>query len=164
MIVVRMLLNSWATLDASVPTLLSRWAWRSWRRRISVSSGGAARTWGPVMGSSPVGGSAIERDEAEDGIGRAERASSSELPAAGSGRSGSSLGGVGFLMDAPDLVGDVADPVGPPGPAGPGQLGDGAVRDPPEAGPIGDIIPRQHVQQDHPDDDPVRDDDHQFPR
>ena len=29
MMVVRMLLNSWAMLDASSPTLLSRWAWRS---------------------------------------------------------------------------------------------------------------------------------------
>src|SRR5687768_14094140 len=136
MIVVRMLLNSWATLDARVPTLLSRWAWRSWSRRSSVSSG-AARTWGPVMGSSPGGRSAIVRGEAEDGIGRAERASSSELNGPVSGPTGSSpwggRRGFGFVMGAADLVGDVADPLGLPGPSGPTQLTDGDVRDPPQA-------------------------------
>src|ERR1700678_3892594 len=39
MIVVRMLLNSWATLEASVPTLLRRWARSNCSRNCSVSDG-----------------------------------------------------------------------------------------------------------------------------
>src|SRR5881396_2292234 len=37
MMVVRMLLNSWATLDARVPTLLKRWARSNCSRNCSVS-------------------------------------------------------------------------------------------------------------------------------
>ena len=65
MIVVRMLLNSWATLEARAPTLLSRWAWSSCWRRTSVSSRGPASISGPVMGSSPGRGRSV--GESADG-------------------------------------------------------------------------------------------------
>src|SRR5436309_129215 len=52
MIVVRTLLNSWATLDARAPTLLSRWACRSCRRSWSASLLGAS-TSSLVMKSPP---------------------------------------------------------------------------------------------------------------
>ena len=49
MMVAMTLLNSCATLDASSPTLLSRWAWSSCWRSESVSLAGAG---GAVWGSS----------------------------------------------------------------------------------------------------------------
>src|SRR5688572_23157382 len=49
MIVVRILLNSWATLEASVPTLERRCARRSCARRWSASE--AVRVSSPIMSS-----------------------------------------------------------------------------------------------------------------
>src|SRR5581483_2565108 len=48
MIVVRMLLNSWATLEASVPTLDRRWARRSCCLSCSASTGAVLRS-SPIM-------------------------------------------------------------------------------------------------------------------
>src|SRR5437870_10235370 len=52
MIVVRILLNSWATLEASAPTLLRRWAcnscWRSWSASVLGTI-----TSSPIMKGSP---------------------------------------------------------------------------------------------------------------
>src|SRR3954452_13350776 len=146
MIVVRMLLNSWATLDARAPTLLSRWAWRSCWRRASVSSAGTVSISGPGMGSSPGRGSSLGTGVTPIGIGRAEEASSSELHAQSCGelpefsgpgsRAGSSAGGAHLLrvMGVGHLVRDVSDPPGPPGPPGPDHVRDRGVRQPPEPG------------------------------
>src|SRR3954470_17295954 len=169
MIVVRMLLNSWATLEARAPTLLSRCACRSCWRRASVSSRGPASISGPGMGSSPGRGRSVEGALTGDGIGRAEAASSFELcgPAAekspGFKWEGSRTGGVGVggsgggffgLMGVAYLVRDVADPHYPPRPPGPRHLADRGVRDSPEPGPVGRIIPRDHRQQEHANHDP----------
>src|SRR5687768_5808974 len=170
MIVVRMLLNSWATLEARAPTLERRWAWRSCWRRTSVSSDGAASVSGPGMGSSPGRGSSLAGYVTDSGIGPAVEPSSSELhaPAAaevvgGAGnpsRAGSFAGGPHFLrfMGARHLVRDVTDPPGPPNPPGPDHLAERGVRDPPEPRPVGGTIPLEHADQGDADDDPVRDD------
>src|SRR5690242_3730031 len=164
MIVVRMLLNSWATLDARAPTLLSRWACRSCWRRASVSSIGTASISGPGMGSSPGRASSLGTGVTVNGIGRAEVASSSELRGRECGvlpefsgigsRAGSSAGGPHLLrvMGAAHLVRDVSDPPGPPGPPGPEHLADRGVREPAEPGPVGRIIPVEDAHQDHAND------------
>ena len=62
MIVVRMLLNSWATLEASAPTLLSRWAWSSCCRSWSASTFGAS-TPPLVMNSASAALAGVARRE-----------------------------------------------------------------------------------------------------
>src|SRR5829696_7494730 len=112
MIVVRMLLNSWATLEARAPTLLRRWAWRSCWRRTSVSSRGPANISGPGMGSSPGREESSERALLTgSGIGRADPASSSELHGRVGGKTrrfgpaGLRAGGVGVVGSAAGFFG-----------------------------------------------------------
>src|SRR5262249_555698 len=102
MIVVRMLLNSWATLLARAPTLLSFWAWSSCCRSWSASVLGTI-TSSPIMQAPPgsrckgyaVGkagaaggefaaqGNAVRQDRPEGCGGRFRRVGHKEVSAAG---------------------------------------------------------------------------------